>query len=49
MGADHTEIEGPADADMDALKRMGCTVEIVNWRTWVFVPNPDTMQRILKR
>ena len=29
MGADRIEIEGPADTDIDALKRMGCTVEIV--------------------
>ena len=32
MGADRVEIEGPADGDTDALKRMGCTVEIVSWR-----------------
>ena len=29
MGADRVEIEGPVDGDTDALKRMGCTVEIV--------------------
>ncbi len=32
MGADRVEIEGPVDGDTDALKRMGCTVEIVSWR-----------------
>ena len=33
MGADRIEIEGPADGDTDALKRMGCMAEIVSWRT----------------
>ena len=38
MGADRVEIEGPADGDLAALKRMGCATEIVSWRTRVFVP-----------
>ncbi len=49
MGADRIEIEGPADTDMDALKRMGCTVEIVSFRARIFAPNADTTQRILER
>ena len=49
MGADRIEIEGPADNDIDALKRMGCTVEIVSFRARIFAPNPDTTQRILER
>ena len=49
MGADRIEIEGPADTDMDALKRMGCITEIVNWRTRVFTPNADVVARILER
>ena len=49
MGADRIEIEGPADTDMDALKRMGCTVEIVSFRARIFVPNANTTQRILDR
>ena len=49
MGADRIEIEGPADTDMDALKRMGCQTEIVNWRTRVFAPSADTVARILDR
>ncbi len=49
MGADRIEIEGPADIDMDALKRMGCTVEIVNWRTRVFAPNADVVACVLER
>ena len=36
MGADRIEIEGPADGDTDALKRMGCIAEIVSWRTRLF-------------
>ena len=49
IGADRIEIEGPADADTAALKRMGCTVEIVSFRAWIFAPNAETMQRILDR
>ena len=49
MGADRIEIEGPADTDMDALKRMGCQTEIVSWRTRVFAPNAETMERLLDR
>ena len=49
MGADRVEIEGPADTDMDALKRMGCQTEIVSWRTRVFAPSADTVARVLKR
>ena len=49
MGADRVEIEGPADTDMDALKRMGCTVEIVSFRARIFAPNAETVERILDR
>ena len=49
MGADRIEIEGPADTDMDALKRMGCQTEIVQWRTRVFAPNAGAIERILDR
>ena len=49
MGADRVEIEGPADTDLGALKRMGCTAEIVSWRTRVFVPGHIDLGRILER
>ena len=49
MGADRVEIEGPADTDMDALKRMGCTVEIVSFRARIFAPNAETVERLLVR
>ncbi len=49
MGADRIEIEGPADTDMDALKRMGCSVEIVSFRARIFIPNAGAMERILER
>ena len=49
MGGNRVEIEGPADTDLPALRRMGCTVEIVSWRTRVFAPNADTVERILDR
>ena len=49
MGGNRVEIEGPADTDLPALRRMGCTVEIVSWRTRVFVPNAEAIERILDR
>ena len=49
MGAGRVEIEGPADNDLAALKRMGCTTEIVSWRTRVFVPEYIDLGRILDR
>ena len=49
MGANRVEIEGPADGDLAALKRMGCTTEIVSWRTRVFVPEYIDLGRILER
>ncbi len=49
MGAHRIEVEGPADTDMDALKRMGCTVEIVSFRARIFAPNAAAMERILDR
>ncbi len=49
MGADRVEIEGPVDSDTGVLKRMGCTVEIVSWRTRIFTPDPDLLQRVIQR
>ena len=49
MGAGRVEIEGPADNDLAALKRIGCTTEIVSWRTRVFVPGYIGLGRILER
>ena len=49
MGAFRIEIEGPADADTDALKRMGCMAEIVTWRTRLFAPDRATLERITDR
>ena len=49
MGAVRVEIEGPADNDLAALKRMGCATEIVSWRTRVFVPEYIDLGRILER
>ena len=49
MGALRVEVEGPADTDLPALKRLGCTTEIVAWRTRVFVPGADTLARLLER
>ena len=49
MGADRVEIEGPADSDTQALKRMGCAVEIISWRTRVFASGPDLLERVIQR
>ncbi|MXY38884.1 MAG: methylase [Rhodospirillaceae bacterium] len=49
MGANRVEIEGPADTDLPALRRMGCTVEIVSFRARIFAPSAETLQRILER
>ncbi len=49
MGADRVEIEGPADTDLPALRRMGCTVEIVSFRARIFAPNAGAVERVLDR
>ena len=49
MGTLRVEVEGPADTDLPALKRLGCTTEIVAWRTRVLVPGADTLARLLER
>ena len=49
MGADRIEIEGPADGDTAALKRMGCIAEIVSWRTRLFAPDHVTLERVIER
>ena len=49
MGADRIEVEGPADTDIPALRRMGCTVEIVSFRARIFAPKPEALERLLDR
>ncbi|MDE0032223.1 MAG: strawberry notch family protein [Deltaproteobacteria bacterium] len=49
MGADRVEIEGPTDSDTAVLKRMGCIVEIISWRTRIFAPGPDLLERVIQR
>ena len=49
MGADRVEIEGPVDGDVAALKRMGCTMEIVSWRARVFAPDAGVLERVIER
>ena len=49
MGALRVEVEGPADTDLPALKRLGCTTEIVAWRTRVLVPGAAVLARLLDR
>ena len=49
MNAERLEIEGPTDREIDALKRAGCVTEIVSWRTRVFAPGNDVLQRVVER
>ncbi len=49
MGRDRVEIEGPADTDLPALRRMGCTVEIVSFRARIFAPKAEALERLLDR
>ncbi len=49
MGAERIEISGPADIHLPALKHYGCTVEIINFRARVFVPDAAVLQRVLDR
>ena len=48
MGAQRLEIEGPDDRRLTALKRAGCTVEIVSWRARVFAPDAAVLARVLE-
>ena len=49
MNAERIEIEGPTDRDLAALKRAGCTTEIVSWRTRVFAPIAAALQQVIER
>ena len=49
MGTNRVEIEGPADGEVATLKRMGCISEIVSWRTRVFAPGAEVLERVLER
>ena len=49
MGGLRIELEGPADGDLAQVKRLGCTTEIVSWRTRVFVPGEAVLARLVER
>ena len=49
MNAERLELEGPTDRDLAALKRAGCTTEIVSWRTRIFAPNTAVLERVIDR
>ena len=49
MGELRIELEGPADGDLATVKRLGCTTEIVSWRTRVFVPGEAVLARLVER
>ena len=48
-GLDHVELEGPDDTDTDTLRKLGFTIEIVNWRARVFAPAPHVLDRLFAR
>ena len=48
MNAERIEIEGPDDRHIPALKRAGCVTEIVAWRTRIFAPGTDALQRVIE-
>ena len=46
---DRIEVEGPTDADLPALKRLGCVTEVLAWKTRTFVPGTDVLERLIER
>ena len=49
MGADRIEVEGASGGDIELLKRLGCTVEIIAWRARAFAPTAEVIGRVLER
>ena len=50
MGLMRVEVEhGHSEAHRRQLKGIGCQTEIVQYRTRLFVPDPETMERLLAR
>lgn len=48
MGANRIEIEGSVSDDLQRLRRLGCTVEIVSYRTRAFAPTPAVLDRVFQ-
>ena len=49
MGVDRVEVEGASGGDIEFLKRLGCTVEIIAWRARAFAPTAEVVGRVLER
>ena len=49
MGLYRMELHGPDDRHLPELKRLGCATEIVHFTLRVYVPDLDTLARILER
>ena len=49
MGDERIEVEGLVDTDLAVLKLLDCVTEIVSWRTRVFVPDAQAIERLLQR
>ena len=48
-GDNRVELEGPDDTDTEALRQLGCTIELITWRARIFVPAPHVLDRIFTR
>ncbi len=48
-GDNRVELEGPDDTDTEALRQLGCTIELINWRARIFPSAPHVLDRIFTR
>ena len=46
---DRVELEGPDDTHTDTLRKLGFTIEIIDWRARVFAPAPHVLDRLFTR
>ena len=49
MGSDRIEVEGASGADIDQLRRIGCMIEIVQYKARAFVPDTKVLDRVIQR
>ncbi len=46
---ERVELEGPDDTHTDTLRKLGFTIEIINWRARMFAPAPHVLDRLFTR
>ena len=49
MGAARIELQGPIDTKLASVRAMGCTVEIIQYQSRVFVPGIEALTAVLAR